>query len=365
MRSFLLPFLLLIGSSSAFVVPSRTRTRTTHTNPMHNRPNRPNKSTGAVLSSSPSVASRTSSVALEMAASTAAKIALTALTTGLATSIRIVRQGNAAILERFGKYQRTMEPGLHLIIPLVDRIAKNVSQREQVFDIPPQKCITLDNAPLLADAVVYWRVFDPIKAFYSVEDLNLAIQNLVLTQLRSEIGKISLDDTFSAREQINSILLKDLDVETKAWGIKIIRVEVRDIIPNREIMNAMEMQMAAERTKRAVVIKSEGEKLKAIAEAEGEAQSLLIDAKAEAESTLVKAEAEAKKLELEAEGAAKAIGALVKTLKDPSEAAKFKLAQQYIETQSELATSENTKVILSNSDGSSDALVKALSIYSD
>ena len=200
---------------------------------------------------------------------------------------------------------------------------------------------------------------DPAKAFYSVMDLKVAIQNLVLTQLRAEIGKLTLDMTFSAREQINSVLLRDLDVATEAWGVKITRVEVRDIIPNQEIMKAMEMQMAAERTKRAVVIKSEGERERSINEAEGKAQSRLIGAKASAESTKLKASAEASKLELEAEGAARALAAIGKALGNSDDAARFQLMREYISAQRALATSNNAKVIVSP-DSVNDIFVKAM-----
>jgi len=281
---------------------------------------------------------------------------------GLTTSVKVVNQMDIAVVERFGRFKTCLEPGLHFIIPMVDRVRIRLTQREQVFDIPPQKCITQDNAPLEADAVVYWRIIKPEQAFYSVVNLELAIQNLVLTQLRSEIGKLSLDETFSAREQINAVLLKDLDVSTKAWGVKITRVEVRDIIPNTEIMKAMEMQMAAERTKRAVIIKSEGERSRAINEAEGEAQSRLIDVKAEAEAIRRQAEAEAAKLELEAQGVAKSIAAIEEVLGNSEEAARFQLAREYIEAQRALATSKNAKVLLS-SDSSKDILSKAMGLY--
>ena len=280
-----------------------------------------------------------------------------------AASIKIVNQGDVAIVERLGKFHAVLNPGLHWIIPIIDRLRTRLSQREQVFDIPPQDCISLDNAPLAADAVVYWRIVDPNNAYYSVTDLRMAIQNLVLTQLRSEIGKLTLDATFSAREQINSVLLQDLDVATEPWGVKITRVEVRDIIPNKDIMKAMELQMAAERTKRAVVIKSEGELAKAVNQAEGKAQSQLIDAKATAEAVRIKAEASKAKLELEAQGAAQAVEAMVEAVGgDREQAARFQLVREYIEAQRALATSHNAKVILSP-DPFHDAMVKTLALY--
>ncbi|CAB9508874.1 Stomatin-like protein 2, mitochondrial [Seminavis robusta] len=251
---------------------------------------------------------------------------------GALASIKIVSQGNVAIVERLGRFQQCLNPGLHFVIPLVDRQRITLSRREQVFDIPPQDCISSDNAPLSADAVVYWILIDPEKAYYAVMDLELAIQNLVLTQLRSEIGKLTLD-------------------------------KVRDNIPNPEILGAMEQQMAAERTKRAVVIKSEGELARAVNEAEGAAQSRLIDARASAEALRLEAKAKRDKLELEAQGAAQAIAALVDVMGgDAEEATKFQLNREYIEAQRSLATSENAKVVLS-SDAFNSAMVQALSLY--
>jgi len=248
------------------------------------------------------------------------------------------------------------------MIPLVDEIRTTLTTREQVLDIPPQKCITSDNAPLIADAVVYWRIFDPELAIYAVADLKSAIQNLVLTQLRAEIGKLTLDMTFSARESINAALLKDLDEATDAWGVKITRVEVRDIIPNREIMQAMEMQMAAERTKRAAIIKSEGERERAINEAEGVARSRLIEANASAEAVKIRADAEASKLGVEAMGSAHALTALSPVLGGKEEAARFQLMRDYILAQQRLATSDNAKVIVS-SNSADEIFAKAVGFY--
>ena len=162
-------------------------------------------------------------------------------------SVHIIQQGDVSIVERVGKFHKRLEPGFHVLIPFVDQIRATVTEREQVLDLSPQKCITSDNAPLVADAVVYWKIVDAKKSIYAVVDLELAIKNLVLTQLRAEIGKLTLDRTFLAREQINQTLLDDLDVATAPWGVKITRVEVRDIVPNTEIVRAMELQMVATR----------------------------------------------------------------------------------------------------------------------
>jgi len=293
-------------------------------------------------------------------------------------SVQVVRQGDCSIVERFGKFHKELDPGLHFLIPFVDQIRATVTIREQVLDIPPQKCITSDNAPLAADAVVYWRIENGVRAIYAVENLKLAIQNLVLTQLRAEIGKLTLDDTFSAREKVNQVLLDELDVATEPWGVKITRVEVRDIIPNQEILRAMEMQMAAERTKRASIIKSEGERERSINEAEGSARSRIIDAEASAKSMIVEADAEASKIETEAKGVARALDVIAAAISSSSsssdgdsdnnnnnntattaiitnaakaDAAKFQLMREYIATQRDLATSNNAKVIVTSSSG--------------
>jgi regulator of protease activity HflC (stomatin/prohibitin superfamily) len=282
-------------------------------------------------------------------------------------ALKVVQQGDISIVERFGRFHKTLEPGLHIMIPFVDRVRASVTLREQVLDIPPQKCITSDNAPLAADAVVYWRVVDPAKTVYAVVDLELAIQNLVLTELRAEIGKLTLDMTFSAREQINAVLLEDLDIATDPWGVKITRVEVRDIIPNQEILKAMEMQMAAERTKRADIIKSEGVRERSINVAEGQARSRLIDAEASAKAVLLEGDAEANRLEVEAQGVSKALSAIASSLGgDVEAAARFQLLREYIAAQRDLATSENAKVIVASpgsSGAAEDILAKAMAFY--
>ena len=293
-------------------------------------------------------------------------------------SVRVVRQGDISIVERFGKFHTRLEPGLHLLIPFVDQIRVTLTNWEQVLDIPPQKCITSDNAPLAADAVVYWRIEDAERAIYAVENLSLAIQNLVLTQLRAEIGKLTLDMTFSAREKINQVLLDELDVATEPWGVKITRVEVRDIVPNTEILRAMEMQMAAERTKRASIIKSEGERERSINEAEGSARARIIDAEAAAQSMILGADAEASKIETEAKGVARALHVISESISDDgktakADAAKFQLMREYIAAQRDLATSNNAKVIVTTTGGGGggdnnmavmdDAFAKAVAFY--
>ena len=239
------------------------------------------------------------------------------------------------LVERLGKLNRQLDPGLHFLIPLVERTSFRCTIREQVLDIPPQKAITRDNAPLTADAVVYWKIVDPELARYAVANLVAAIQNLVLTQLRSEIGKLSLDETFSARQKMNAILLQDLDAATADWGVKVTRVEVRDIVPSPDIMQSMEMQMSAERKKRANILESEGRRASQVNDASGAADAKILEADAEAKRLLAESEGEARSLE----ALAQATGG------DLDRAMQVLLLSKYWRTQAALAASDNTKVL--------------------
>lgn len=251
-----------------------------------------------------------------------------------ASSIKVIGTAETMLIERLGRFNRQLSPGLHFIIPVLERNSFVCTTREQVLDIPPQACITKDNAPLSADAVVYWKIFDPELARYAVKDLVLAIQNLVLTQLRSEIGKLTLDETFSARQKMNTILLEDLDRATDAWGIKVTRVEVRDIMPSKDIMEAMEMQMSAERKKRANILESEGRR-----------ESQVNDARGAADAVRLQAEAEASRLETVAEGEARSLKKLTEAMGDKDYAVQIALLSKYWKTQAELASSDNAKVL--------------------
>jgi len=258
-----------------------------------------------------------------------------ALAAAAATSIKVIGTGDLLLIERLGRFDRRLEPGFHLTIPLLERVSFTTTIREQVLDVPPQAAITRDNAPLKADAVVYWKVSDPLKARYAVENLVSAIQNLVLTQLRSEIGKLTLDETFSARARINAVLLADLDRATEEWGVKVTRVEVRDIIPSKDILAAMEGQMAAERRKRANVLESEGRR-----------ESQVNDAQGAADAVVLEAQAEARRLEIVAEGEALSLKQLAAATGDDVEKAmQVMLLSRYWSTQASLAESPNTKVL--------------------
>merc|ERR1719487_1887938 len=252
-----------------------------------------------------------------------------------ASGFKLVGTGETQLIERLGKYNRELQPGLHYTLPLIERTSFSATTREQVLDIPPQKAITRDNAPLTADAVVYWKIVDPLLARYAVQNLVSALQNLVLTQLRSEVGKLSLDETFSARAKINAVLLADLDRATDDWGVKVTRVEVRDIIPSKDITQAMEMQMAAERRKRASILESEGNR-----------QSQVNDAQGAADAVVLEAEADKKRLQLTAEGDAQSLKTLLEaTGGDMDRAMQVLLLSRYWTTQASLAQSDDTKVL--------------------
>ncbi|MEN9220630.1 MAG: SPFH domain-containing protein, partial [Thermostichales cyanobacterium GMQP_bins_62] len=252
-------------------------------------------------------------------------------------AVKVINQGDEALVERLGKFNRKLTPGLHVIFPAIETIVFRETVREKVIDVPPQQCITSDNVSLMADAVVYWRITDMIRARYAVEDVQRALINLVLTALRSEIGRMELDQTFSSRSEINARLLSELDEATDPWGIKITRVEVKDIQPSKTVQNSMEAQMAAEREKRAAILKSEGEQQAKINEATGQARAQILRAEAEKQERI-----------LRAQGQAAAIKTIADTLNDTplaAEALQFLLAQTYLDMGGKVGTSPNAKVI--------------------
>jgi len=265
---------------------------------------------------------------------------------GIIPSVRIVSTAEVELVEKLGKYNRQLRPGFHLLFPFVERVSFKGTTREQVIDIPPKPAITSDNAPLSVDAVVYWRIVDPVKARYEVNRLVLSLQNLVTTQLRSEVGKLTLDQTFSARQQINAALLDQLNGAADKWGIEVIRVELQSIMPNAEILKSMELQMSAERKKRAEILASEGLRTSQVNKAEGEADAVRLEAQAQAEAVQLRAAAESRRLELESEGAAKSLRILADAAGGNVDAAmQVLLLSKYWETQSALAESDNTKVL--------------------
>ena len=222
-------------------------------------------------------------------------------------NIKIVPQAHAYVMERLGAYHVTWETGLHVKIPFLDKIAKKVSLKEQVIDFPPQPVITKDNVTMRIDTVVFFQITDPKLYAYGVENPIMAIENLTATTLRNIIGELELDQTLTSRETINTKMRASLDEATDPWGIKVNRVELKNIIPPAEIQNAMERQMKAERERREAVTRAEGEKKASITIAEGKREAAILEAEADKQSAILRAEAEKEKMIREAEGEAEAI----------------------------------------------------------
>ena len=225
----------------------------------------------------------------------------------LASCIRIVPQAQALVVERLGAYLETWSVGIHFKVPFIDRVAKRVLLKEQVVDFAPQPVITKDNVTMKIDTVVFFQITDPKLFAYGVENPIMAIENLTATTLRNIIGDLELDQTLTSRETINTKMRAALDIATDPWGIKVNRVELKNIIPPAAIQDAMEKQMKAERERREVILRAEGEKKSAILVAEGQEESVILEAEAEKASAILRAEAEKEKRIREAEGEAEAI----------------------------------------------------------
>ena len=225
----------------------------------------------------------------------------------LASCVKIVPQAYAYVVERLGAYQGTWSVGLHFKVPIIDKVAKKINLKEQVVDFAPQPVITKDNVTMRIDTVVFFQITDPKMFAYGVENPIMAIENLTATTLRNIIGDLELDQTLTSRETINTKMRASLDEATDPWGIKVNRVELKNIIPPAEIQNAMEGQMKAERERREAVTRAEGEKKASVTVAEGKKQSAILEAEAEKQSAILRAEAQKEKMIREAEGEAEAI----------------------------------------------------------
>ena len=225
----------------------------------------------------------------------------------LASCVKIVPQANAFVVERLGAYQGTWEVGLHFKVPFIDRVAKKVLLKEQVVDFAPQPVITQDNVTMRIDTVVFFQITDPKLFAYGVENPIMAIENLTATTLRNIIGDLELDETLTSRETINTKMRASLDIATDPWGIKVNRVELKNIIPPQAIQEAMEKQMKAERERREAILRAEGEKKSTILVAEGKKESAILDAEAEKRAAILRAEAKREATIKEAEGQAEAI----------------------------------------------------------
>ena len=259
----------------------------------------------------------------------------------IVTNIRIVPQANAFVIERLGTYMQTWQTGLHFKIPLIDKVARKVSLKEHVIDFPPQPVITKDNVTIEIDTVVYFQVTDPKLFTYGVENPMAAIENLSATTLRNIIGELELDENLTSRELINSKITLVLDEATDAWGIKINRVEVKNINPPRDIQAAMEKQMRAEREKREAILQAEGEKRSAILIAEGNKEALILNAEADKEAAIRRAEGEAQAILKVQEATARGIHMIAQ-----AGATKEVLTIKGLEAFEKAANGQSTKIII-------------------
>lgn len=225
----------------------------------------------------------------------------------LVRSVRIVRQAQVYVIERLGKFHRLMESGIHIVVPFIDRIVSIKDLREMVVDFPPQSMITKDNVSIQIDTVVYFQITDPVRNQYEIANPILAIENLTATTLRNLVGELDLDETLTSRDTVNAKLRTVLDEATDKWGIKVNRVEIKNIIPPKDILDAMERQMRAERLRREAVLTAQGEKEAKILQAEGIKQATILNAEAEREAQIRKAEGERQAQILRAQGEAEAI----------------------------------------------------------
>jgi regulator of protease activity HflC (stomatin/prohibitin superfamily) len=277
-----------------------------------------------------------------------------------ASSVKIVNQSDEALVETLGRYNgKKLTPGLNFITPVLDKVVFKQTVRERVLDVPPQSCITRDNVSISVDAVVYWRIVDLEKAYYKVENLQAAMVNLVLTQIRAEMGRMELDETFTARSEINETLLRELDISTDPWGVKVTRVELRDIMPSKAVQDSMELQMAAERRKRAAVLTSEGERESAVNSARGRAESevlaaesgkkaAILEAEAQQKAIVMKAQAFRQEAVLRAQATSEAMAIIADKLRnDPQakDALQFLLAQNYLDMGQQIGASDSSKVM--------------------
>jgi len=260
---------------------------------------------------------------------------------------RVVPQRSAYVVERLGKYHKTLEAGFHILFPFIDKVAYKLSLKEVAIDVAPQVCITADNVSVEVDGILYLRVMDPQKAAYGIHNYTFATTQLAMTTMRSEIGKLELDRTFIERESINAHIVMAVDQASDPWGIKVTRYEIRNITPPATVREAMEKQMRAEREKRAEIAHSEGERQSKINRAEGEQQQMIKLSEGEKQKRINEAEGRGQEIERIANATAKGIREIAKAISEPGgiQAVNLRIAEQWINEFGKLASANNTMII--------------------
>jgi regulator of protease activity HflC (stomatin/prohibitin superfamily) len=282
----------------------------------------------------------------------------------LKTSIKFVPQNRAYVIERFGKYQSTKEAGLNFIVPFIDRISADRSLKEKAVDVPEQSAITKDNISLSVDGVLYFRVLDPYKATYGIDDYEFAVTQLAQTTMRSELGKMELDKTFEERDVLNINIVTAINDAAGPWGIQVLRYEIKDIVPPQSVMEAMEAQMKAERVKRAQILESEGDRQAAINRAEGQKASVVLAAEADKEEQVLRAEGEAKAIVAVATAQAEALRQVGEAAATPEgqKAIQLDLATKAIEAKHAIAKESSVVLLPDSSTEAASVVAQAMTI---
>ncbi|AMC34594.1 SPFH domain-containing protein [Janthinobacterium sp. B9-8] len=293
----------------------------------------------------------------------------------IAKTFKVVPQQHALIIERLGKFHTVLQPGLSFIVPFIDRVAYNLSLKEIPLDVPSQICITKDNTQLQVDGLLYYQVTDPKLASYGTSDYVMAIMQLAQTTLRSVIGKLELDKTFEERDDINAAVVNALDEAARSWGVKVLRYEIKDLTPPKEILHSMQQQITAEREKRGRIAQSEGVKQEqinlatgqreaSIQRSEGERQAAINASEGEKQAAINQAEGEAEALRLVARATAEAIHMVAQTIKQPGglEAVNLKVAEQYVAAFANIAKEGNTMLLPANASDVAGMVATAMSV---